>query len=80
MLHFSPSQAICCADFCPIVLNGQRLPLYVSSGKHLGNTLNSVFKIKYLQIKKGITIGKLNGVLQEFYVVHPTTKCSIMHK
>ena len=45
----------------PIVLNGQRLP-YVSSGKHLGNTLNSGVKNKDFQIKRGITIGKLNGV------------------
>ena len=78
-LIFSHSYTIACADVSPIVLNGQTLP-YVSSGKHLGNTLDSGVKNKDLQIKRGITIGKLNGVLQEFYFAHPCTKCSIMHK
>ncbi len=64
---------------CPIVLNNQSLP-YVSSGKHLGNILDSGVKNKDLQIKRGLTMGKLNGILQEFYFAHPSTKCSIMHK
>ncbi len=44
-------------------MHGQRLP-YVSSSKHLGNTLDSGVKNIDLQIKRGITVGKLNGVLQ----------------
>ncbi len=64
------SYTIVCADVSPIVLNGQRLP-YVSSDKHPGNTLDSGVKNKDLQIKRGIKIGKMSGVLQDFYFSHP---------
>ena len=57
----SHSYTIGCTDVIPIVSNGQRLP-YVSSDKHLGNTLDSGIENKDLQIKRGITLGKLNSV------------------
>ncbi len=48
----SHSYTIDCADVIPIVSNGQTLPR-ISSGKHLGNTLDSGVKNKDLQIKRG---------------------------
>ena len=62
-----------------ILLNDKRLP-YVTSAKHLGNTLDCTRKDKDISVKRGITIGKINGVLQEFNFAHPMTKCSVIHK
>ncbi len=48
---------------------------------YLGNTLDSGVKNKDFRTKRGITIiGKLSGILQEFYFAYRSSKCSIMYK
>ena len=61
------------------MLNDKSLP-YVTNAKHLGNTLDCKVKNKDIAVKRGITISKLNGVLQEFNFAHPITKCSVIQK
>ena len=51
---------------------------HVSNGKHPGNILDSQIKNKDICIKR--YIGKINGVLQEFYFAHSSIKCMLMQK
>ena len=62
-----------------IMLNDEYLP-FVKQAKHLGNTIHCTDRDKDILIKRGVTIGKLIGVLQEFSFAHPVTKCSIIQK
>ena len=62
-----------------IMLGNKVLP-FVTNAKHLGNTLDVCDNNKDISVKRGITIGKINGVLQEFNFAHPRTKCTVMQK
>ncbi len=44
------------------------------------HVLDSQNKNKYICIKRGIAIGKVNGVLQEFYFADPSNKCRLMQR
>lgn len=61
------------------MLNNKALP-FVTNAKHLGNILDVTNNNKDISVKRGITIGKINGVLQEFNFAHPRTKCAVMQK
>ena len=56
----------------PVVLNGYNLP-WVREVKHLGHTLQSDNSMKIdIQLKRGVFIGKVNSLLQEFHYANPS--------
>ena len=42
------------------------------------NILNGDDNNKDISVKRGIAIGTINGILQEFNCAHPRTKCVVM--
>ena len=44
---------------------------------NLGNILDVNDNNKDISVQRGIAIGKVNGVLQEFNFAHPHTKCVV---
>ena len=63
----------------PVILNGDPLP-WVSSVKHLGNTLqcNNTMQMD-CALKRGKFIGKLNALSQEFHYVRPDIYVRILN-
>ena len=63
----------------PVLLNGDPLP-WVSSVKHLGNTLqsNNTMQLDCTQ-KRGKFIGKLNALKQEYHYVQPDVFVKIVN-
>ena len=66
-------------DIKCIDLNNKALP-FVTNAKHLGNILDVHDNNKDISVKRGIAIGKINGILQEFNFAHPRAKCVVMQK
>ena len=65
--------------FAPLLLNGNPLP-WVSTVKHLGNTLQSDNTMSVdCSLKRGQFIGKLNSLRQEFHYVSPQVYVKILN-
>ena len=62
-----------------VLLDGNELP-WVSKVKHLGHVLetDNSMKIDMLQ-KRGLFIGQINSLLQEFHYVDPNILNDLMH-
>ena len=66
-------------DILPILLNGDPLP-WVDTVKHLGNKLESDNSMKQdIAMKKGIFIGKVNSLAQEFHFASSDVLMNILN-
>ena len=71
-LIFCKSKVVKSEAVKPVVLNGYNLP-WVREVKHLGHTLQSDNSMKIdIQLKRGVFIGKVNSLLQEFHYANPS--------
>jgi len=77
-LYFTQKRSNCVDVKC-LLLNGKELP-WVKNAKHLGNILDTNNCNRDIDVKRGVTIGKINGVLQEFNFAHPTSRCKVLSK